>query len=272
VASRASRGIRTDGRFDGVLLGLALLISLTAIALPQARTDSLAGGLRRTVLSPLVSLQLQAERVRAALASRDSVTLATDSLTLRALDAERLRRDNDHLRELLGLGARVQQSYVPAEALHRPGLGEEHVLVLSAGSRAGVAPFSAVVAPQGIVGYVRSVDVTTSVAIVWPHPDFRVSAMADSGSATGIVSAYLGDGASRFLLQLRGVPFREPLRTGMRIVSSGIGGTFPRGVAIGTVLAPLPSDEGWARNYLLLPAVHPADVNTVLILTGGSAR
>src|SRR5262249_8592567 len=133
----------------------------------------------------------------------------------------------------------------------------------------GVTRFSPVIAPEGIVGYVRSVDVKSSVAIVWPHPDFRVSAMAYGKSATGIVAAHLGEGATRFLLELRGVPYRTPLDSGTLIVSSGIGGTFPRGIPVGRVIRQLPSSEGWVRNYLVMPSVHPADVGTALVLLPG---
>lgn len=266
------RSARGDGRVDGALLAVALLLSVVARVIPEPRSDRIAGGLRRTVLAPVLSIQERAERARRAIVSEDSLTFAADSALLKGLDAQAIARENTRLRALLGLAARVRIGFVAAEALHGPAFGEEHTMVLTAGTRAGVVPFSPVIAPEGIVGYVRSADAQTSVAIVWPHPDFRVSAMAASGSAIGIVSAHLGAGASRFLLELRGVPLRSPLPIGARIVSAGVGGTFPRGIPIGTVLAALPSDEGWARNYLVEPAVHPADIGTVLILLPEKAR
>ena len=270
AVGRSSRGDQNDARVDGVLLGVALLVAIVALALPAARTDQMAANFRRTLLAPLVTLQEKAERTRRVFAATDSATLATDSLVLRAIDAERLASENARLRDMLGLGARLRSGFVAAEALHGPELGEEHTIVLNVGTTAGVRMFSAVIAARGIVGYVSSVSGESSVAIVWPHPDFRVSAMSDSGQAAGIVSAH--GGSSRSLLQLRGVPYRTPLERGARIISSGIGGTFPRGIPIGTVLDTLPSDQGWARNYLLLPAVHPADVNTVLVLLRDRTR
>ncbi|HKS05206.1 MAG TPA: rod shape-determining protein MreC [Gemmatimonadaceae bacterium] len=272
AVGRSSRGDQNDARVDGVLLAVAILVAIVAMALPASRSDEMAANLRSTILAPLVSLQEKAEHTRRVFAANDSATLTTDSLVLRALDAERLASENARLRDMLGLGARLRGGFVSAEALHGPELGEEHTLVLNVGTTAGVRTFSAVIAAGGIVGYVSSVSGESSVAIVWPHPDFRVSAMADSGAAAGIVSAYGGDGASRSLMQLRGVPYRTPLEIGARIISSGIGGTFPRGIPIGTVLDTLPSDQGWARNYLVMPAVHPADANAVLVLLRDRAR
>jgi rod shape-determining protein MreC len=216
-------------------------------------------------------MQRGAERARSALSSRDSGEVARDTATIRAIQARELRDENERLRSLLSLGARVQNGFVAAQAMHGPALGEEHTLVLNVGTREGVAAFSPVISAEGIVGYVRSADVSSSVAIVWPHPDFRVSAVAANGAASGIVSAHLAEGPSRYLLEFRGVPFRSPLDSGSLVVSSGVGGTFPAGIPIGNVVHQLEGVEGWERNYLLVPAVRPSDVSTVLVLLPGRA-
>lgn len=174
--------------------------------------------------------------------------------------------DNDRLRKLLGLGEALRWGFVPAEVLQGRGVGEEYTLVLSAGSKAGILPFSPVVAPEGLVGMVKSVDPTMSIAIAWAHPDFRVSAMAVDGGAFGIVGAHLGGEPERYLLEMRGVPMRSNLKPGALIVSSGLGGTFPRGIPVGTVIAEMKTSELWARTYLLRPAVAPADVSNVMVL------
>ena len=82
-------------------------------------------------------------------------------------------------------------------------------MTLTVGRNEGVVPFSPVVAPEGLVGMIETVDASSSVAIVWPHPDFRASAMSADGTAFGIVYPHLGRGATRFLLELRGVAFRK---------------------------------------------------------------
>jgi rod shape-determining protein MreC len=89
--------------------------------------------------------------------------------------------------------------------------------------------------------------------------------MSVDEGAFGIVQAHLGTGSSRYLLELHGVPFRSSLKPGTLIVSSGIGGVYPRGIPIGTVLGEL-GNEGWARTYLVRPAVLPSDVGSVIVL------
>jgi len=137
---------------------------------------------------------------------------------------------------------------------------------LTAGSNAGVRRLSPVISPEGVVGMVTNVDPTMSEAMIWTHPDFRVSAMSTDGSAFGIVQAHAASATTGYLMELRGIPFRSQLKAGQLIVSSGLGGAWPRGIPVGTVLSEISTVESWARTYLLKPVVSPADVGAVMIL------
>src|SRR5437667_249093 len=71
------------------------------------------------------------------------------------------------------------------------------------------------------------------------------------------------------LLALRGIPYRQTVALGTGILTSGLGGVFPRGIPLGTVVDSAAAEEGWERTYLVRPAVHPSAVSHVMILTGG---
>ncbi len=260
------RGARTDTRADTAVAAVCVTLALVLLILPDAPRDRVAGIVRGNLVGPLAALQQRASLARRSFVSNDSVVRAADSLVLQAQRAEALVAENSQLRRQLSLGRALRWGFIPAEALVGRGLGDEHTLVLSAGARAGVERLSAVVTADGIVGMISAVDAGTSVAITWPHPDFRVSATSADGSAFGIVSAHPGVGAERYLLELRGVPFRARLLPGTPIVSSGLGGVFPRGVLIGTVLEELEGVSTWARTFVLRPAVRPADVTQVMVL------
>jgi rod shape-determining protein MreC len=113
---------------------------------------------------------------------------------------------------------------------------------------------------------VRTIDPNSSQVILWTHPEFRVSAMAADGSAFGIINPHQGSDPERFLLELRGVAFRESLKPGTLIRSSGLGGVIPRGIPIGTVLGQAKGSEEWARTYLVRPMVKPSDITNVMVL------
>jgi rod shape-determining protein MreC len=260
------RALRSNTRFDLIVLSSCVVLALAARALPNTMRDPVATGMRRSFLAPLVMLQERAERGRQSLLQADAKQAHLDSLSLNSVKAGALESENDRLRKLIGLGARIRYGFIPAEALHGRGVRDETTVILSAGSRAGVARLSPVVAPEGLVGVVDQVDPTMSHAMLWTHPDFRVSAMSPDGSAFGIAQAHLTGDIGSYLIELRGVPFRATLKPGAVIVSSGWGGVWPRGIPIGTVLQEIKTTEGWARTYLLRPAVNPADVYSVMIL------
>ncbi|MCC6319398.1 MAG: rod shape-determining protein MreC [Gemmatimonadaceae bacterium] len=278
MMARAARG---GTRVDAALLVVCALLALLAMVLPGSTRDAIAGVIQRTVAAPLFALQVRSERARTALADREHVAMQLDSLALRVTQLSQLEGENARLRQLLALGRNLRQGFVPAEALHGQDLGDSHALLLTVGSRAGVVPRSAVVAPQGVVGLVTSVGQTSSQAILFSHPDFRVSAMSADGETFGIVGPHLSGndaacagageaacaGPERLLLELRGVAFRDVLKPGALVTSSGLGGVFPRGILIGTVIGELRTTEQWSRTYLLRPSVRPQDVSNVMVLS-----
>jgi rod shape-determining protein MreC len=261
-----ARALRSNTRFDLIVLSSCVVIALVARALPDTMREPMATGIRRSFLAPLVMLQERAEKGRQSLLQAEPKQAHLDSLSLNSMRAGALETENDRLRKLIGLGARIRYGFVPAEALHGRGIRDETTVILSAGTRAGVSRLSPVIAPEGLVGVVDQVDPTMSHAMLWTHPDFRVSAMSPDGTAFGIAQAHLSGDIGGYLIELRGVPFRATLKPGAQIVSSGWGGVWPRGIPIGTVLQEIKTSEGWARTYLLRPAVNPSDIYSVMIL------
>ena len=273
-----ARAARFTNRFDLVLFGGCVLLSLVSMVLPPNLREPVAGSLRRSLVAPLVRLQQSAERWRAAYLSAEREELRRDTLALAAARVPTLESDNERLRGLLGLGSALKWGFIPAQALQGRGRIEDFTITLSAGSRVGIRERSLVVAPEGVVGVVQTVDPTMSLAILFAHPDFRVSAMSADGSAFGIVQPHLAKtgttpqqssylGSERWLLELRGVPFRSTLKPGAVVYSSGLGGIYPRGLPIGVVLGEVKTAEAWARTYLLRPAVNPAEISAVMVLT-----
>ena len=272
-----ARSNRFSSRLDVIVFGACVLLSLIATVLPARLREPTASVLRRTLVAPLLRLQQGAERWRAAYQSSVREELRKDTLALAAARVPTLENENERLRKVLGLASGMKWGFIPAEALSGRGRAEDFTVTLSAGSNAGVRERSLVVAPEGIVGLVQTVDPTMSLAILFAHPDFRVSAMSADGSAFGIVQPHVTSTSTtqeqaflrseRYLLELRGVPFRAALKAGAVVYSSGLGGVYPKGIPVGVVLGEIKTPESWARTYILRPAVNPAELSAVMILT-----
>lgn len=260
------RGARTDSRADTAIAIACAAVALLLLILPDGARERTAAVIRGTVVAPLAAMQQRAALGRRAFVDYDSLVRVADTIVRRSQQLDEVAAENARLRALLGLGRSLGWGFIPAEALSDRGMGDDRTLVLSAGSRAGVERLSAVVTADGLVGMVDEVDAGTSVAITWPHPDFRVSATSADGTAFGIVAAHQSPGVEGWLLELRGVPFRSTLKAGTPVVSSGLGGIYPRGILIGTVIEELKSTAGWARTYIVRPAVRPSDITSVMIL------
>src|SRR5712691_4437461 len=260
---------RYTSRADTLVFIGCLLLSIAAMGLPDRLREPFARALRQSVLAPLLALQQQTERLSASLERYDAVVAQRDSAALAATFLTELRSENQRLRGLLGLGPRLGSGYVPAEVLHQAEPTNALTFLISAGRRQGVKPLAAVVSPEGLVGLVSSVDAQTSVVVTWAHPEFRASAMAGDGSVYGIVAPHGTEGPKVWLLELRGIPYRQSVALGTSILTSGLGGVFPRGIPLGSVVDSAAAEEGWERTYLVRPAVHPSAVSHVMILTGG---
>jgi rod shape-determining protein MreC len=254
-------------RRDTVLFVACLAVSVVALLLPSEWAGSITTTIRETALRPVVALQQVAaegrtsrQRLRDALAQRDSAVMVARSFG-------GLEGENARLRVLLGLRGREPGSYVAAEVLRQPLPGEGRTLLLSTGTRDGVREFQPVVAPEGLVGVVARAGLTTSVANTWAHTEFRVSAVTSDGAVLGIVAPSASAVADLAVLEFRGIAYRDTVPDGTVVVTSGLGGVYPRGIPIGTVRGVRREELGWERVYRLVPKVNPGSESHVLVLT-----
>jgi rod shape-determining protein MreC len=263
--------IASDRRYtrrDSALFVLCLGLSLVALLSPAGWGMGIAATLRETVLAPLVWLQARAEEGRTSRVRFRAVTAERDSAAYLAQFLPSLRAENERLRQLLRLSRRLSMTYVAAEVLHQPQATDGRTLLLSAGSRQGVGPFNPVVAPEGLIGVVLSVTRSSSIAMTWAHPEFRVSGFTVGGNAFGVVAPSIEDRSNEGSLEFRGVPYRDSVPLGTLVLSSGLGGVFPKGIPVGTVIGTVREEAGWERVYRLRPAANPGSAAHVLVLTG----
>ena len=262
--------MRSEGfasRRDTTAFVVCLLLSLVARAAPEPLQEQAAAAVRSTVLAPFLWVQRQAELFRTSRSRFATVVAERDSAARTALLVDALREENARLRELLDLRARLPVRHVAAEVLHQSLPTDGLTLLLAAGAKDGVRAMAPVLAPGGLLGVVRSVEASHAVAMIWPHPDFRAGAMTLDGSVFGIVAPHGSDGPNTALMELTGVPYRDLVPPGTQLYTAGFGGVYPRGIPLGRVMAIAEEQEGWARTYVVRPAVHPASVSHVIILT-----
>jgi rod shape-determining protein MreC len=257
---------RATSRSDTLLFLACLLLSLGAIALPDRYSLRIAGGLRDTALVPLLWLQQRAEEGRTSRARFRAVQAERDSASIAAASLPALRAENERLRAMLDLPVRARFTTVPAEVLHQTGPTEGRTLLLGLGRASGVRPGDPVIAPEGLVGVLLTVGTRSAVALTWAHPDFRASAVTEDGSVLGIVAPSANTVASETFLEFRGVAYRDTVATGTLVMTSGLGGVYPKGLPVGRVTGVRAEELGWERIYRLTPIANPGHIAHVLVV------
>ncbi len=233
--------------------------------MPGVYREAVAKGVRSTVLRPFLAVQRGTVEREARFDDPDRLRAERDSLAALMVGQASLAAENRQLRSLLGLDEKLPVSFVPAEVVRTPGRGAEGFFQLTAGRAQGVEPGAPIVGPDGLVGRVRDVDDEVSFGIDWMNPEFRASAMTLDGSVYGIAEPRRGPNGEP-MLALTGTPRHVQLEVGTMIVTSGVGGVFPRGIPIGVVSEAEGRETSWQRNYLIEPLVGPGEMNYVLVL------
>ncbi len=267
MASYQPEGDERKGRRQHALTAVSIAFAAVALYLPTEAQESVASALRASVLQPFVLTQQTIAETRVRAVRIDELQARLDS-TVAVLESGRtLEQENRQLRGLLDLRERAGPTFEPATVV-RPGTqGSESMFLLDIGEEAGVQVYDPVVAAEGLVGVIREVRRNSAMAMDWTHPDFRVSAMSVEGEAFGMVEPYAGRFREEDRLLLTGTPYHTELPDSTAIVTSGRGSVYPRGILLGRVHSVQEAEGGWRRSYWLHPAVQPAEVSHVLVMT-----
>ena len=242
-------------------LGL-VAISLILLTLPDHQQRAIARRAGDVLLFPLASM-------RSALAGHWS--LREENLRLReALQRSRMassaaaiaRRQNLELQGLLAFRDRQPVCLVPARIVDRNFSTLPTSVILDVGSEDGVVPDQPVVTDRGLVGKTVTTTRGLTRVMLYNHPDFSASALLVGGDHLeyGIVRPS-GEALQLFL------PLRSASAPGDRIVTSGYGGTFPRGIPIGEVAAVEEDPRlGLQRIDRVDPTVDLGQVSVVFVM------
>jgi len=203
---------------------------------------------------------------RGAAAGAENVRLRREAaaLAMVAGDNERLAAENARLRRLLGYESFPAEKWIPAEVLSVGGAatGARQICRVGKGSLAGVKEGAMVAVPDGLVGRVASVSLKTAEVLLVTDPALKVACEIEGGRGVRGVSAG-GSGDKIFLRHLTAAADVPPRA---RVLTSGRGGLFPRGLTVGTLLS-IPADAEGRPSLTgeVVPAVDFATLEDVFI-------
>ena len=169
-------------------------------------------------------------------AENDRLRREVRSLSVLRGDFERLRAENARLRKALDYAGRQPGTWIAAEVLSGCGGASavRRAVCVGKGLLDGVRAGAVAVAPEGLVGRVVAVSPHTAEVALLTDSSVKVSCEIGAG-APGRTYGILCGGEPDGLL-IRHLERAERALPRMRVVTSGLGGVFPRGLEVGTLL------------------------------------
>jgi rod shape-determining protein MreC len=175
--------------------------------------------------------------------------------------------ENARLRRLLGLGRRSRFEALPALVVGR-GRGQfGELLVVEPGNPDGVVPGQAAVTPDGLVGRVLAREGRFARVQCLQNLDVAVSVLNQRSREGGILKWSPRESS----LVIDGIPGQADWQVGDRLVTSGLGLDFPRGILVGWIEEQKPQRGGLLKTVLVRPAAVTRRVEEVLLLRAGGA-
>jgi rod shape-determining protein MreC len=227
------------------LVRLAFFASLSLALLVLDARFHYAEGLRSIVALAVYPLQALAtlpaalgERMAGYFASQAQLREENAELRARILDTsqaaqryEAAQAEAGQLRRLIGAADRLPVKSMPAEILYNGRDPYSRKVVIDKGSRSGVRAGSPVVDEAGVIGQVTRAHALSAEVTLLTDKDQAIPVQL---VRNGLRAVAFGAGASG-MLELRFMASNAEIQNGDRLVTSGIDGTYPPGIPVGTV-------------------------------------
>ena len=182
-----------------------------------------------------------------------------------------LRGQNSQLREaaaatqrlsaLLQFKEQALPTMIAAQVIGRDSSNRYKSVILNKGDSDGIQKDMGVITPSGVVGRVVKTTGATSVVLLVTDPNNAIAGLIQRTRDEGIV-----EGTPQGRAKLKYIPMLSAVREGDHVVTSGLVGGFPRGIAIGTITGIEREEGALFQTADLSPDVDVNHVEEVLII------
>ncbi|NLA11309.1 MAG: rod shape-determining protein MreC [Firmicutes bacterium] len=182
------------------------------------------------------------------------------------LSLQELQKENHRYRELLKFAEKSSHRLLAAEVIARDPSQWFGTITVNRGYLDGVKQEMVVITERGLVGMISTVSPNSSQVLLITDPRLPVSATVQRTRdpvTVGIVESYARDSAC---LRITYLPLEANIQPGDLIITSGLGGIFPKGILIGTVREVEQDQSGMVLAALIEPRVNFNRLEEVLII------
>ena len=168
---------------------------------------------------------------------------------------------NQRLRALLNFKKSIATPLLPAQLVAFDPSGWFQTILIDKGRNDGVVQDMAVVSAEGLVGRVIGVSNHHAKVLLILDGNSAVDAYVQRSRARGVLV-----GLGRELCLLKYVQRNEDVQVGDKVISSGMGGVFPKGLLVGTVQEVVRGSSGLFQRVEVEPAVNFSRLEEVMVV------
>jgi rod shape-determining protein MreC len=182
-------------------------------------------------------------------------------LNTRLADAGEAIQANDRLQKLLQLKSSLHVPVLAASVIGEDGSPWFRTVVIDRGSADGLREGMPVVATDGVVGQLVKVAAGSSRVLLLTDHASSIAALIQRSRARGVVK---GSGGRRCAMEF--TLHEEDVKVGDTVITSGIGGIFPKGFPVGEVTMVRKGEFGIFQTIEVRPRVNIENLEEVLVI------
>lgn len=211
---------------------LAIVISLSLVWWESTFTAVASEIVQETFYSPFFKIRNGVEQLAGVARENQQLRQELTSMAIQLSNCEEVAREGVRLRDVLGFKQPSGYRLLPARVISVSGEGLARSALINRGVADSVFINQTVINQDGLIGRIWKLMPNHAEVQLLTAPQNRVAARVASGREMGIVRYLPRDG-----LVLADFPNQGKIEVGDTIITSGLGGVYPPGLKIGTVIA-----------------------------------
>lgn len=252
ILSRSSRKYH-------VILAFAIGVLLCLPSLPL--TSYVSEGILQTLYLPFATIKNSINELRQVHVENSRLRESLVDANVKLSMLEEAGRENIRLRAVLGFEPPTGYTLLPARVISVIGDRIPIQAVLNRGYLDGVTVNEPIINEEGLLGKVVSVSHSFSTVQLLTDPTNRVAVRISESREMGIAKYLMSQG-----LIVDNVPYQGDVKQGDLVVSSGLGGLYPPGLVVGTVIAVERPKQDPFLSIRLAPAADFNSLDELFIL------
>jgi len=182
------------------------------------------------IASPFGAIGTAAGNLTASSETLSDLKEENEKLTAKVAELSEAQKTAERLEALVGLQSTYSLKSTAARIIGASSDAWNDTVTLDKGSTSGFAVGMPVCSSGGVIGQIIEVSATTSTVRLITDEQSGVSAMLQDSRAQGMLQGQ-ADGT----LRLSYITADADVKTGDIVITSGLGGVFPKGLPLGTV-------------------------------------